>query len=908
MSKKKLDKLLQDCTVRLSDSINGGTGNSGTGFFIAPGGWIATCNHVVEQSDRVSVALVDINDGQEFTAEVKLRLPDPIDFSLLKIEGKVPSHKCVYLDRELPRRGDRLSAFGYPWEYSKLIYSGGDTLTAEYEGESFQEDQLILKLKAGQVQDGFSGSPILNDRTNKICGIISKTRNTEIDLGGRAIHSIFLFESKFFKSYQQKNLIREVLEKNQEYHDKINKTWSRIVQQQPLERKTALFYAIFSVLSLVFIYLRTPENLFVLGVWRLVSASSLGYSIFLFIKSLSLHFFTASRLPAGFLLGFLTTVSVFGLSFIIAPEETVILRNLTGINEYPVLGLIENQFPIPLKETLEIGGEPIVDTNNPVYEAIQAFSEESGNAGLMTDYEEYRDDGFIGISSAFNQNGTTIQKVIAGQKAGDLNSIRQDSEAFEQEPKRFQGESQEFLYASVLMPFRSSIEDAKWTFFLQPKVEDGSYENMLTGSVVQYPKLSDVQLFGDFRKFISSTTDNTWLQKIISENPDVRGFLAFAYQYVRIIPAEASSLVTYLFPCGYAGISRQMPTPYVRFLDLENKSFSPIKIDSIRFRAIEKSKYKLSPVFERDRLFQELPATEDIVGISIPPASHLIIPTEFGFDTRSSKFAPADQSIDVTTLLNQNIYMPKIPPRSDEGLITVPTYDEFNRNNYLSSFRLTQDFLFDLTDLSRIDELIPNRFAVGSLRNIVSIRINGEDIKVDNPLSDPRFSMSAYFAYGSCPYLMVYDSQKGYWIEQGTLITGKQNKARKSYEIHSLDDKISKIRIEERDREITYLDSISILYTDKSSDKVIEIQSQVPELFTAGDESYLVLNQNDYFEMDLKSVLPKDAIDVRLKVDGYYEILPEARQPHLLDTNSTRELPHQEPVMPVNSFREETAA
>ena len=103
MAKQDIYKLLQECTVRLSSSSG-----SGTGFFIASGGLILTCNHVVEQSDNVDVFWSSAEEKQNFTATVKLRLPIPIDIAILQIDGEVPKHGCVYLDQSLPQTGDAL--------------------------------------------------------------------------------------------------------------------------------------------------------------------------------------------------------------------------------------------------------------------------------------------------------------------------------------------------------------------------------------------------------------------------------------------------------------------------------------------------------------------------------------------------------------------------------------------------------------------------------------------------------------------------------------------------------------------------------------------------------------------------------------------------------------------------------
>jgi hypothetical protein len=818
------------------------------------------------------------------------RLTCPI-FLFLK-RSKVPNHKCVYLDQSLPQRGDKLSTFGYPQSFGSEIYTGGDSATTEYEGESFQDGVLILKLKAGQIQEGFSGSPLLNERTKKVCGIVSISRNTESDLGGRATPTNLLFQSRYFsQSQSSQNLISSKLKDNLNYHQKIDKTWNQVISQSFLDRKTALSVAAISTFLSIIVYLNAPTNQLTLAALRLLVACGFGYSVLLYIRSLNLNIATVRRFPVSSLTGSLTTILVFGLSFLAIPDNSVVLRNLTGINEYPTLGLIEKELPLPLKKALDITNEPILDTHNPVYEAIQAFRDESGNISLMSEYKSAST-----ISSAFNQNDSTVRKGLAGRGEGKLEKIRQNLKDFESEPMRFLGERQEFYYTTVLLPLQTSLEDAGWTAFLPLALREENYEKFGAGSILQYPKLSDVEKLGRFTGS-GLATDNTWLKKILDRNPEVRGFLAFTHRYLIRLSSEAQSFVGYLFLCGYEGINRIAPTPYVRFVDIKNSSLSSVKIDSVRIKTIEKDRYELTPIFDRDRLFQDITAKDESLNISVPPGLHLLLPIEFGFDTRLSKSVrrgeldnstgkevgnKTDQNVNTVDLINRNLYLSKLPRLNEKGFIDqsygLSANDIVDR--FLNPTSFTKDFIGKTKNLRDLSESVPNRFAVGSLRNVVTIRINGKDIQADNPLNDPRFSMSVYFAYGSCPYLIVYDSQKGYWIEFGTVITGQQGKAQKNYEIHSLGNHPSKFRIEERDKEITYLDAISILYTDVQSDEEKEIKSQIPEL-NAIDENYFILHQDDALEVDLKKLLPSSAINVRLKVEGFYEVLPGVIPMHL---------------------------
>jgi tetratricopeptide (TPR) repeat protein len=252
MARQDLYKLLQDCTVRLSSASG-----MGTGFFIAPGGWILTCAHVVEQSDRVEVLWHSSEGQQALAATVQIRLPIPVDIALLQLEGKAPDHKCVYLDQSLPQLGDLLYTFGYPQGYGAESYSGGDSATTTYEGKSFQDDVLVLKLKEGQIQEGYSGSPLLNVRTGKVCGIVSISRNTDSDLGGRATPIPLLFQpNQMTSSQNEQHLILAKLKANKQFHQKIDPKWRRIISPPFWARKyvVASFLAI-ALLSTVSLFL-----------------------------------------------------------------------------------------------------------------------------------------------------------------------------------------------------------------------------------------------------------------------------------------------------------------------------------------------------------------------------------------------------------------------------------------------------------------------------------------------------------------------------------------------------------------------------------------------------------------------------------------------------------------------------
>jgi Trypsin-like peptidase domain len=859
MKMEDLYKLLQQCTVKLGD-------NSGTGFFIAPDGWILTCAHVVGDNarldDSIKVSYLSEGNNQEFNAKIALIIPIPVDVALLRIEGKKPNHKCVYLDKSLPKIGDKLSIFGFPQSYGAEAYSGGDSATIEYEGESYQDGVLVLKLKGGQIQGGFSGSPLLNLRTGKVCGIITISRNMESDLGGRATPSHTLFQpSLSFSS----SILTPILKRNSEYHQKTDKVWKKIISQQSYDRKASLAILIISLISSYFVWQSEIEDRLFLAVFRLIISSGFGYAAILFIKSIKLSIDTKYWFTATSLIGFFTTVSMFFASFLVVTDSSIIIRNLTGINAYPTLGLIEDQIPPALKNVLSINDEPIIDKDNPIYDAVKAFKDESGNSKLS-----FLSSGGASLTSAFNKNDRTIRGRSGdySNKKPEINiteRINQTKKDFESEPSRFEPEHQDFYYSSVKVPLQLTKEDANWTSIFPVGQDSNNSQTFGVGHISQYPTLSSVKIFGDFRNTTESkTVSNLWIQKIMDKNPNIRGFLEFSYGYLLNLPTNLTQFEN-IIPDGCGGVvgtSRTSPSPYIRFVDIKNNSFSSMKIQSFRKKIIDKDKYQLTAIpLERDKIFQDIPAQDYSKPISISPGAHFFMPTEFGFDTRILKTETSLQknnaNLDVSTQFgkSQNIFMSNT--YVDWGLINRKTesLDSLNKKIFYkatiinlmpSSFQKREDLL----------NKIPNRFAVGSISNLVSIRINDKDIQIDNPLSDSRFSMSAYYAYGSCPYLMIYDSQKGYWIDLGNVMVGRQDKSSKDYETYSLGDHPSKFRIEEREPEITYINSISIVYTDSKTNQEQEIKSNIPELRHL-DDKYITLNQNDHLEIDLMRILPK---------------------------------------------------
>ncbi|MCG9889587.1 MAG: tetratricopeptide repeat-containing serine protease family protein [Thermosynechococcaceae cyanobacterium MS004] len=205
----ELESFLNQCTVKLSRPEETGWG---TGFFVTPE-WILTCTHVIEQTDQQTIR-VKLQSTQNWaTAIVVKSLPEPYDLALLKVTSPVDRNTpCAYLEDKAVQSRDELYMFGYP----DKDFPNGCPVTFTCEGLTGDEPALI-KFAAGQVRPGMSGSPLLNQRTGKVCGIIKFTRERSSDLGGGAVPSTIILTQ-----------FPELVEQQRSFHQQ-DQRWNNLV-------------------------------------------------------------------------------------------------------------------------------------------------------------------------------------------------------------------------------------------------------------------------------------------------------------------------------------------------------------------------------------------------------------------------------------------------------------------------------------------------------------------------------------------------------------------------------------------------------------------------------------------------------------------------------------------------------
>ncbi|PXF53612.1 MAG: hypothetical protein C4B56_01705 [Candidatus Methanophagaceae archaeon] len=151
---------------------------NGTGFFCHPDGYILTCYHVIEPhlnagENDVNVIYRDKEHQARICEEYSIK---DADIAVLKLVRPLTSSELKYLLLDTHKRwdvGDEIYSFGYPEGYFSKpgipIYGsvGGPT---KVEGASVIQ---ITGLDLSNVDNGYSGAPVLNLRNKKVIGLIN---------------------------------------------------------------------------------------------------------------------------------------------------------------------------------------------------------------------------------------------------------------------------------------------------------------------------------------------------------------------------------------------------------------------------------------------------------------------------------------------------------------------------------------------------------------------------------------------------------------------------------------------------------------------------------------------------------------------------------------------------------------
>lgn len=586
-----------------------------------------------------------------------------------------------------------------------------------------------------------------------------------------------------------------------------------------------------------------------LALIRFLAAFLAGLAAFLFVGNLNLE----GSIPglndkvkvkaAG---GFAAFLIVFFLFYYqVKPEgnsKQPDMQPITIWGSYPTLALFDPEHPVTpeiLVDELDIDKTPLVFQLSPVFESIQKFIFESGNRDFISLIDS---SPYARVVNSINHNTKTNSSFLGN------NNVTQTQSEFEQDSLIIESHgAHSAIYNPILMEFFDDEEEAAWTV---------AYDR----NIYQYPKLSDIGK----SKLALSERGQTWIRNVINANPELRGLIGYSYPYITDLQDGWLGCV---IP---SPVSIKLLLPYVKFIDISNPHEEAIQLNSIIYQIAfeDENPYILRDSTKRSILLKNASTKKANLNFILQPRRHLLIPIEFGFQLSKNERGTNP----IRGFSSNVIYL--LSPESESINGNLLDVDEskniqtFNKT-VIEEIRLSDNFLKNVKySLSELN--IPAKIAIGSVLNTKALIVDGRKISIPQPADSFSASIAQMIGVGSCPYLLIYNPNKGYWIDLGTVLFGRSSKDLQNIEIYGIGSDSSKIKLQERENEVTYLDYLAIVYDEPDTEITREVVPNIPKI-DKPDNRYLVLNKGEELEINVEELVPENARNIRVKIEGYYE-------------------------------------
>ncbi|WP_375503678.1 serine protease [uncultured Nostoc sp.] len=175
---------------------------AGTGFIVTKDGLIVTCAHVVEYAKAEpggTVSLVFYARQQTYIGRVDEKYWSAStvgDIAILHLEGNLPNEvKPLQLGTSSGSSGHAFKTFGFPEAKPLEGMYGYGTIGDLMSGENGLP--LVQLTNATEVTPGFSGAPVVDERTHRVVGMV--TAITPVDKYQRQAETAFITPSEFLQ-------------------------------------------------------------------------------------------------------------------------------------------------------------------------------------------------------------------------------------------------------------------------------------------------------------------------------------------------------------------------------------------------------------------------------------------------------------------------------------------------------------------------------------------------------------------------------------------------------------------------------------------------------------------------------------------------------------------------------------
>ncbi|HEY0144318.1 MAG TPA: hypothetical protein VGF48_25760 [Thermoanaerobaculia bacterium] len=155
-------------------------------------------------------------------------------------------------------------------------------------------------------------------------------------------------------------------------------------------------------------------------------------------------------------------------------------------------------------------------------------------------------------------------------------------------------------------------------------------------------------------------------------------------------------------------------------------------------------------------------------------------------------------------------------------------------------------------------------FVFGRSAVLEKVVIDGDAHRVRSVPSKMPFASSGS-PIGSCPYFAAFDGKQ--WRAGGVILRGRDDAAASGTDERPLRGFTGRVRVEEREREITILDRLYVVAVDAAGFETV-LAARDPRLRDA-DGTTVRLERGDVLEVEFDSALPA-AREFRLGATGYY--------------------------------------